>query len=256
MATHNLRSGSWFTSTMQNQTNQVALITGASKGLGLEIARQLGQQGIRVVLGARQNKAEAPAASLREAGLDAHAVQLDVTSAADIAALPAYFQQQFGRLDILVNNAGVQYDFDEPDGQVSVDSLRRTFEANVFGPYAITQALLPLLRQSPAGRIINHSSILGSLTTISEGQGGSWATPGYTASKAALNMLTVVAAQQLADTNIKVNAAHPGWVATDLGGPGAPLSVAEGARTAVRLALLPADGPTGGYFHEETALPW
>lgn len=241
---------------MQNHPNKVALITGASKGLGLEIARQLGQQGISVVLGARQAKAEAPAAELRAAGIDAHAVQLDVTSAADIAALPAYFQEKFGRLDILVNNAGVQHDFDAPDGQVSVEALRKTYEANVFGPYAITQALLPLLRQAPAGRVVNHSSVLGSLTTISEGNGGSWTTPGYTSSKAALNMLTVVAAQQLAHTSVKVNAAHPGWVATDLGGPGAPLSVAEGARTAVRLALLPADGPTGGYFHQETALPW
>ena len=107
-----------------------------------------------------------------------------------------------------------------------------------------------------AGRIVNQSSILGSLATIGAGQGGSWATPGYTSSKAALNMLTVVLAQHLADTNIKVNAAHPGWVKTDLGGEGAPLGVREGARTAVRLALLPADGPTGGYFHEEESLPW
>ena len=118
------------------------------------------------------------------------------------------------------------------------------------------QAMLPLLKAAPAGRVVNHSSILGSISTISQGQGGAWATPGYTSSKAALNMLTAVAAQQLAGTNVKVNAAHPGWVATDLGGPGAPLSVAEGARTAVRLALLPADGPTGGYFHQEEALPW
>lgn len=241
---------------MEKQAKKVALITGANKGLGLEIARQLGREGIAVVLGARQGKAEAAAAELREQGLDAHAVTLDVTSAADIAALPTFFEQQFGRLDILVNNAGVQHDFDQPGGEVSVDSLRQTYETNVFGPYAITQAVLPLLRRAPAGRIVNHSSILGSLTTISQGQGGTWVTPGYTSSKAALNMLTVVAAQQLAGTNVKVNAAHPGWVATDLGGAGAPLSVAEGARTAVRLALLPADGPSGGYFHQEQALPW
>jgi NAD(P)-dependent dehydrogenase (short-subunit alcohol dehydrogenase family) len=238
---------------MEKHAKSVALITGANKGLGLEIARQLGQQGIAVVLGARQGKAEAPAAALRAERLDARAVELDVTNAADIAALPAFFEKHFGRLDILVNNAGVQLDngFD-----TSPDSLRQTYEANVIGPYAITQALLPLLRQAPAGRIVNQSSILGSLTTISEGQGGSWATPGYTSSKAALNMLTVVLAQHLADTNIKVNAAHPGWVKTDLGGDGAPLGVREGARTAVRLALLPTDGPTGGYFHEEESLPW
>ncbi|RZK22159.1 MAG: SDR family oxidoreductase [Hymenobacter sp.] len=238
---------------MEHSAQRVALITGANKGLGLEIARQLGQQGLTVVLGARQDKANAPAAALRAQGLDTHALMLDVTSAADVAALPQFFQRTFGRLDILVNNAGVQLD----NGlDTSPDALRQTYEANVIGPYAITQALLPLLRQSPAGRVVNQSSILGSLATISAGQGGSWATPGYTSSKAALNMLTVVLAQQLADTPIKVNAAHPGWVKTDLGGPGALLEVSEGARTAVRLALLPADGPTGGYFHGEETLPW
>ncbi|MGI4759706.1 MAG: SDR family oxidoreductase [Janthinobacterium lividum] len=238
---------------MEKHPQQVALITGANKGLGLEIARQLGQQGLTVVLGARADKAAAPAAELRAQGIDAHDVTLDVTSAPDIATLPTFFATQFGCLDVLVNNAGVQLD-QGPD--VSPDTLRQTYEANVIGPYAITQALLPLLRQAPAGRIVNQSSILGSLTAISQGQGGSWATPGYTSSKAALNMLTVVLAQQLADTAIKVNAAHPGWVKTDLGGDNAPLSVAEGAQTAVRLALLPADGPTGGYFHNDEHLPW
>jgi NAD(P)-dependent dehydrogenase (short-subunit alcohol dehydrogenase family) len=238
---------------MEKHSQAVALITGANKGLGLEIARQLGQQGLSVVLGARQAKAEAPAAELRRQGIDAHAITLDVTNAADITAVADFLAKQFGRLDVLVNNAGVQLDhgFD-----VSPDTLRQTYEANVIGPYAITQAVLPLLRQAPTGRIVNQSSILGSLTAISQGQGGSWATPGYTSSKAALNMLTVVLAQHLADTNIKVNAAHPGWVKTDLGGADAPLGVAEGAQTAVRLALLPADGPTGGYFHGAEHLPW
>jgi NAD(P)-dependent dehydrogenase (short-subunit alcohol dehydrogenase family) len=238
---------------MKKHLQQVALITGANKGLGLEIARQLGQQGLTVVLGARMGKGAAPAAELRAQGLDAHDITLDVTSAQDIATLPTFFETQFGRLDVLVNNAGVQLD-QGPD--VSADALRQTYEANVIGPYAITQALLPLLRQAPAGRIVNQSSILGSLTAISQGQGGSWTTPGYTSSKAALNMLTVVLAQHLADTAIKVNAAHPGWVKTDLGGENAPQSVAEGAKTAVRLALLPADGPTGSFFHLDQPLPW
>jgi len=238
---------------MEKHPQPVALVTGANKGLGLEIARQLGQHGFTVVLGARQDKGAAPAAELRAQNIDAHSITLDVTAAADIAAAATFLEQQFGRLDVLVNNAGVQLDngFD-----VSPDTLRQTYEANVIGPYAITQALLPLLRQSPAGRIVNQSSILGSLTAISQGQGGSWATPGYTSSKAALNMLTVVLAQHLADTAIKVNAAHPGWVKTDLGGADAPLDVTEGAKTAVRLALLPADGPTGGYFHDSERLPW
>lgn len=238
---------------MEKHAQKVALVTGANKGLGLEIARQLGQQGFTVVLGARQDKGAAPAAELRSLGIEAHTVTLDVTNAADIEAAADFLKKQFGRLDVLVNNAGVQLDhgFD-----VSSDTLRQTYEANVIGPYAITQALLPLLRQAPAGRIVNQSSILGSLTAISQGQGGSWATPGYTSSKAALNMLTVVLAQHLADTNIKVNAAHPGWVKTDLGGADASLDVAEGATTAVRLALLPADGPTGGYFHGSEHLSW
>ncbi|MGI4734045.1 MAG: SDR family oxidoreductase [Janthinobacterium lividum] len=234
---------------------KVALITGANKGLGLEIARQLAQQGIVVVLSARQGKAEAPARALRAQGLDAHAVELDVTNATDIAALPSFFQSTFGRLDILVNNAGVQLDTG-PGFGTSPDVLRQTYEANVIGPYTIIQGLLPLLRQAPAGRIVNQSSILGSLATIGAGQGGDWATPGYTSSKAALNMLTVVLAQHLGKTNLKVNAAHPGWVKTDLGGPNALLEVSEGARTAVRLALLPADGPTGLFFHNEETLPW
>ena len=238
---------------MKKESKKVALITGANKGLGLEIARQLAQQGVAVVLGARHGKADAPAADLRAQGFDAHAVELDVTNASNIAALPQFLQDTFGRLDILVNNAGVQLD---QGFEVSPDTLRQTYEANVIGPYAITQALLPLLRQAPAGRIVNQSSILGSLTAISQGQGGSWATPGYTSSKAALNMLTVVLAQHLASTNIKVNAAHPGWVKTDLGGDNAPLDVREGAQTAVRLALLPTDGPTGGYFHDAEHLPW
>jgi NAD(P)-dependent dehydrogenase (short-subunit alcohol dehydrogenase family) len=237
-----------------NENVTVALVTGANKGLGREIARQLGKQGIHVVIGSRDAaKGEEAAQSLRAEGIDAYAVRLDVTNANDVAALPGYFQNNFGRLDILVNNAGVQHDF---DGEVTVDTLRQTFEANVFAPYAITQALLPLLKNSPAGRIVNHSSILGSLTVVGKGQGGDWTTPGYTSSKAALNMLTVVWAHQLKGTNVKVNAAHPGWVKTDLGGESAPLDVAEGAKTAVRLATLPADGPTGGFFHGDKSLPW
>lgn len=236
---------------------KVALVTGANKGLGLEIARQLGKQGIRVVIGARDlAKGEAAAETLRAAeGIDARAVRLNVTNENDVAALPDYFKDNFGQLDILVNNAGVQHDFDAAD--VTVDTLRQTFEANVFAPYAITQALLPLLKNAPAGaRIVNHSSILGSLTVVGKGQGGEWTTAAYTSSKAALNMLTVVAAYQLKNTNVKVNAAHPGWVKTDLGGAAAPLDVSEGAKTAVRLATLPPDGPTGGFFHGDKSLPW
>lgn len=233
---------------------RVALVTGANKGLGLEIARQLAEQGITVVLAARSlEKARSAVADLQSNGLNAHPIQLDVTSATDIAALPALIEREFGGLDILVNNAGVNYDF---EGEVTGDTLRRTFEANVIGPYEITRALLPLLKASPAGRIVNQSSVLGSLRTMVEGHGGAFTTAGYCSSKAALNMLTVVAAVQLKDTHVKVNAVHPGWVQTDMGGKDAPLSVSEGAKTAVRLATIPDNGPTGGYFHLEETLPW
>lgn len=235
-------------------TKKVALVTGANKGLGLEIARQLGEQEFTVVLSARDAaKAEEATGKLRNEGLDAHSLKLDVTDATDIAELPAYFQRKFGRLDVLVNNAGIAV---ESSGGSRVENLRKTFETNVFGAFAVTEALLPLIRASPAGRIVNQSSILGSLTAISAGQGGSFTTPGYTASKAALNMLTVVAAYELKDTKVKVNAAHPGWVKTDMGGDQAPMDIQEGARTAVALATLPDDGPSGAYMHLGKTLPW
>jgi len=237
-------------------TKKVALITGANKGLGLEIARQLGREDVTVVIGARDiAKGQTAANTLQAEGLDAHAVKIDVTSAEDIAALPAFFATKFGGLDILINNAGVMK---EREGEVNAETLRSTFEANVIGPFAVTQALLPLLKASPAGRIVNHSSILGSLTVNSAPDQISteWLAPAYNSSKAALNMLTIIQARQLADTKIKVNAAHPGWVKTDLGTDAAPMETPDGAKTAVRLALLPEDGPSGGYFHMNDTLPW
>lgn len=235
------------------QDKKVALVTGANKGIGLEIARQLGKQNIAVVLGSRDAaKGQNAAEELKAEGIDAHTVQLEVTNVEDVAALPDFFEQNFGRLDILVNNAAIQND--NAPGGVTPDSLREIYEANVIGPFAVTQTLLPLLKASPAGRIVNHSSILGSLATVSGGV-GDWATAGYTSSKAALNMLTIVQSQNLKDTSIKVNAAHPGSVKTDMN-PHGDLTVVEGAQTAVRLATLPGDGPTGGFFHGDQSLPW
>ncbi len=233
---------------------KIALVTGANKGLGLEIAKQLAQQGILVVLAARDEvKAAQTAEKLRAQGLDAHPVKLDVTDAEDIAKIPGFLKSKFGGLDILVNNAGVS----GAGRAETVELMREVYETNVFGLYALTQALLPLLKASPAGRIVNQSSILGSLTLISGGHGGSWRSEiAYTSSKAALNMLTVVQAALLNDTNIKVNAAHPGWVKTDMGGGNATLDIPEGAKTAVQLATLPADGPTGTYTHLGETLPW
>ena len=236
--------------------SKIAFITGANKGLGLEIARQLGQQGVTVIIGARDEaKGQAAAAQLKSEGLDAHALKFVVTDAADITAGVEWFAEKFGRLDILVNNAGVMLDWEQPG---SLEMYRKTFDTNVFAPQSITQAFLPLLHKSEAGRVVNHSSIIGSIATVgaSEAIPIEWLTPAYASSKAALNMLTAIQARQLKDTKIKVNSAHPGWVKTDLGTEAAPMDVTDGAKTAVALALLPDDGPTGGFFHLGESLPW
>jgi NAD(P)-dependent dehydrogenase (short-subunit alcohol dehydrogenase family) len=241
---------------------KVAFITGGNKGLGLETARQLGKLGIAVVLGSRDlEKGAAAARQLKSDGIVAEAVRFDVTNPADYNAAYDYLDKHYGRLDILVNNAGVSLENFLGGNKTSTTSaqiLHDTFDTNFFGVIQITQTLLPLLRKSPAGRIVNLSSILGSLTLH--------ATPGspiydakafaYDASKAALNSFTVHLAHELKDTKIKVNSAHPGWVKTDMGTDAAPMEIPDGAKTGVRLATLPADGPTGGFFHANDALPW
>src|SRR5262249_50233372 len=171
-------------------SKKVAFITGANKGLGFEIARQLGRQGVTVVLGAREKaRGDEAAAKLKAEGIDAHAVKLEVTNESEVAALPAFFESKFGRLDILINNAGALLDF----GGVTRDTFRQTYETNVIAPYFITQALLPLLKAGPAGRIVNHSSIMGSMTAMSDPNRFSpeMAVPAYCSSKRALNTLTV-----------------------------------------------------------------
>ena len=236
----------------KNET--VALITGANKGIGFEIARQLGRKGLIVVLGARDEaKGKVAGDELRKEGIDAHFVKLEVSSKADVEALPRFFEERFGRLDVLVNNAGVA-EWTNDD----LAAFRRTLEANVFGVVAVTYALLPLIEASPSGRIVNQSSALASLTSITSTpeQFGGFINPAYTTSKAALNGFTVALAHKLRGTNVLVNSAHPGWVKTDLGGDTAPMEVVDGAKTAVALATLPADGPTGGFFHMGERLPW
>jgi NAD(P)-dependent dehydrogenase (short-subunit alcohol dehydrogenase family) len=235
--------------------DKVALITGANKGLGFEIARQLGQESVTVVLGARDDaKAKAAAVKLKAEGIEAHAVKLDVTNDSDVEALPAFFESKFGRLDILVNNAGVALDL----SGLTRETFGQTYQTNVIAPYFVTQALLPLLKASPAGRVVNQSSVMGSMAAMSDPNGlpPEMAVPAYCSSKAALNMLTVTTARALEGSNVKVNSAHPGWVKTDMGTDRAPLEVDEGAKTAVALALMPDDGPTGGFFHRGEALPW
>ncbi len=239
---------------------KLALITGGNKGIGLETARQLGAQGVTVLLGARDHsRGNEAAEKLRAEQIDAHAITLDVTDSASIAHARDTIHSQFGRLDILVNNAGVFLgSWNLPPSQASLSDIRKTFDANVFGLIEVTQAMLPLLRKSPAARIVNLSSILGSLAEHGDPKSSIYGmlTVGYNMSKAALNMFTVNLAHELRETPIKVNAAHPGWVKTDMGGENAPMDVIDGAKTSVYLATLPADGPTGGYFHMKDRLRW
>jgi NAD(P)-dependent dehydrogenase (short-subunit alcohol dehydrogenase family) len=241
-------------------SNQVALVTGANKGIGFETARQLAQQGITVLLGARDTERGNQAAkTLQAEGLDVQFIPLDVTDPATLTEAAAFIGKNYGKLDILVNNAGLGV-FGTPASEESLDLWRQTFEVNVFGLVAATQVFLPLIKRSSAGRIVHLSSILGSLALASDpnspigGATGSGAA--YGATKSAVNMYTVHLARELAGTNIKVNAAHPGWVKTDMGGEAAPMEIVEGAKTSVQLATIPNDGPTGGYFHLGDTLPW
>ncbi|QQR64498.1 SDR family oxidoreductase [Candidatus Kaiserbacteria bacterium] len=240
------------------KNNKIALITGANKGLGKEIARQLGVLGYTVVLTARDQQAGATAAAeLVAAGCDAHAVRLEVTNSDDIVNLVSYLEKTFGKLDVLVNNAGIALEWDgEP---TDADKIRRTLEVNLIAPYAITESLVLLLSRSEDARVINHSSALGSLHTADS----SWEyvadfmRVGYSTSKAGLNMLTLIQSKTLKSKGIAVAAAHPGWVKTDLGTQAAPMEVDEGAATVVELVTMPRDQfPHGQLIHKGKRLPW
>ena len=244
---------------MSVSTRKVALITGANKGIGLETGRQLGKQGVMVLIGARDlAKGQAAVEELKRDGVEARAVKLDVVNEADVKAVAALIEKEFGVLDILVNNAGVMNEAMSGNTtlDVSQQALRDTFEANFFAVVTVTNAMLPLLKKSAAGRIVNVSSILGSLTLHSSEAGLGVMIFAYDTSKAALNSYTIHLADALKDTKIKVNSAHPGWVKTDMGTDAAPMDVVEGAKTEVALATLAEDGPTGGYFHLGEKLPW
>jgi len=241
-----------------NENKRVALVTGANKGIGLEIARQLGQARIAVIVAARdQERGQAAADLLRGEGIDASFIQLDVTDDASIGRAAGAIAATHGRLDILVNNAGINDHADGPPGSASVAAARRLFDTNFFGPLHVTQALLPLLRQAPAGRIVNMSSSLGSMAVNGDATSPYYGVRliGYNASKAALNMLTVQLAEELRGTRILVNAACPGYVATDLNGHSGYLTPVEGAATPVRLALLD-DGTTGAFMSSTGVVPW
>jgi NAD(P)-dependent dehydrogenase (short-subunit alcohol dehydrogenase family) len=243
---------------------KIAFITGGNRGLGFQTA--LGLKDVaKVVIGSRDlRQGELALEKLLAAGVEADALQFDVTQPASHQAAFDYFNSRYGHLDILVNNAGIAGGTfpgvgpEHSAADVPLALLRKVFETNFFAQVAVTKALLPLLRKSHAGRIVNLSSILGSLTLH--------ATPGspiydaksfaYDASKSALNAFTIHLAYELKDTKIKVNSAHPGWVKTEMGGEQAPMELEDGAKTAIALATLGEDGPTGGYFHMGKPLPW
>jgi NAD(P)-dependent dehydrogenase (short-subunit alcohol dehydrogenase family) len=249
---------------MNTNIHKIALVTGATRGIGAETVRQLAQAGVHTLLAGRnRDTAVAAALELQSQGLPVEAIQLDVTDAASIAAAVSDVAQRHGRLDILVNNAGIA--IDDPARKPSEQSLetwRTTFDTNLFAVVEVTQAFLPLLKASPAGRIVNVSSVLGSLTLHNDPSSFIYdiKMPAYDVSKSAVNAWTVHLAYELRSTPIKVNTIHPGYVRTDMnnsdGEQRGEIEVSEGARTSVQMALIDADGPTGSFSYLGQVLPW
>ena len=244
-------------------SKKVALVTGANKGIGFETARQLGKEGVTVIAASRnKEKGIAAVDQLKSEGIDAEFLQLDIDNNSDIRFAYEYIENKYGKLDILVNNAGVQLESKEwgVNNTVTIDesALRATLDTNFFNIVKLTNTLLPLIRKSEAGRIVNLSSILGSLGLHSDAKSPIYASKlfAYDTSKTALNSYTIHLAAALTDTPIKVNSAHPGWVKTDMGSDAAPMEIVDGAKTSVALALLGADGPSGRYIHLGEELPW
>jgi len=232
---------------------RVAVVTGANRGIGLEICRQLGRRsGIRVFLTARDGtKGNAAAQKLRDEGLDMEFYPLDVTNEQSVTTFAGWLEATCKRCDVLINNAGVMAD---PRGSRVLDSrpatYRETLETNLLGPLMLIQALVPLMRKGGYGRIVNVSSGQGQLSDMGAG------TPAYRVSKTALNALTRTCAAELRGSGVLINSMCPGWVKTDMGGPSAPRSLAQGADTAVWLATLPEGGPSGGFFRDRKPIPW
>lgn len=243
----------------RNHKGKIALITGANKGIGYELARQLGKEGITVLVAARNEKlGEAAAAKLKAEGADAHFLELDVTKPQTIAKAAQTVRTQYGRLDILVNNAAIVDKGDGPPSTADPQAVRRVLDVNFFGVLDVTQAMLPLVRKSEAGRIVMLSSGLGSLTWNADPKWPFAAVKplGYNGSKAILNMMTVQLAWELRDTSIKVNTVNPGYTATDMNGNKGTQTLAEGAAEALRQALAPDDAPTGRFVETGGVVPW
>ncbi|MEU5991520.1 SDR family oxidoreductase [Spirillospora sp. NPDC047418] len=236
----------------------IALVTGANKGIGYEIAAGLGALGWSVGVGARDDgRREAAVEKLRADGIDAFGVPLDITDDASVAAAAELIEGRAGRLDVLVNNAGITGGRPQEPTQVSAEIMRTVVETNVIGVIRVTNAMLPLLRRSASPRIVNMSSTVGSLTRQSDpGFETGPIAAAYAPSKTFLNAVTVQYAKELAGTGILINAACPGFCATDLNGFRGVRTPAQGAATAIRLARLPDDGPTGAFFDDDGSIPW
>ena len=244
---------------MQSAPKKIALVTGANKGIGFEVARQLALSGCTVLLGARNRVlGEEAAARLKGEGGDVRYLAIDLEDSATIANAAQAIDADFGHLDILVNNAGIVVQGDGMPSSSSLDAIERTFRVNFLGSVAVTQAMLPLLRKAPSAGIVNVSSGLGSLTKSGDPAWTHVAAKylGYAASKAALNMLTVQLAWELRDTAIKVNSVDPGYTATDLNHHQGTQTIPEGAAEIIRLALLADDGPTGTFSNTQGIIPW
>lgn len=243
----------------ENNSQRIALVTGANKGIGFEVARQLARRGDTVLVGARnEGRGREAEAKLKAEGFDAHFVHLDLEDALTHQRAAKLIEEKFGKLDVLVNNAGIALDANFKASTVPQELLRKTFDTNFFGVIAVTQALLPLLKKSRAGRIVNVSSGLASLTNHGDPAWEFYEVKllAYNSSKTALNAFTVTLAHELKDTKIKVNSADPGFTATDLNGHSGYKTVEQGASVIVELAILPDDGATGRFFDDNGLLPW
>jgi NAD(P)-dependent dehydrogenase (short-subunit alcohol dehydrogenase family) len=232
---------------------RVALITGANRGIGFEIARQLARHGLRVVLGAREaSEGDRAAAELAAEG-SVNAAAIDVGDATSVDRAIESVSERFGRIDVLVNNAGVLIDSGRTASRIALADVQKTLDVNLIGAWRVSQAVLPFMQRQRYGRIVNVSSSMGTLADVA-GSGGSW--PAYRLSKVALNALTMLLASEVRGTNVLVNAVSPGWVRTRMGGDGAPRAVEEGADTPVWLATLPDGGPSGRLFLDRKPIDW
>ncbi|MDT8429743.1 MAG: SDR family oxidoreductase [Pseudomonadales bacterium] len=239
--------------------NCVALVTGGNKGIGFQVVRELAILGATVLIGARSETFGNEAVSkLRDEGLQADPIPLDVSNQSSIQAAERLIRKRFGRLDILINNAGIAIDQGISPSQLSIDIFRQTFETNVFGAFLVTQIMLPLMKIAGTGRIVNVSSGLGSLTQNSnpEYEFAGVKLLAYNSSKTTLNSLTVQFAHELKDSQIKINSADPGFTATDLNGNRGTRTVEQASKIIIKLATLDESGPTGGFYDENGVVPW